>query len=315
MPFYKIIPKLKLSLRTGLFLTLVLLVVFISLAMLTISFMSTSQLMDELSRPFIEQTQEQVDIELKRLIEPTTQRVITAHRWVQDGVVERYDTDALMRLFLPDMFQLPQCVSMMVSDMSGYEFTIFRNESGGQIPVPENQVQWTTRDFRRDAWGKEARWTLWDKNGSNKIQQWQQDALWNDGTIYDPRIRAWHQGPRENYEEWTSSEIVQRPLNAIHWTDVDMFFTSKAPGMTASIAVKDPNGNTVVIAYDLLLRDLSTFSSSLHPTENGKALVFTENGRLVGLPSDSRLAVNSLMKPVDAVGIPELSALMAGTER
>jgi len=310
MIFLKALRKPKLSLRTSLWLAFAALVAFISLATLTVSFMSTNQLMDELSRPFIEQTQEQVDIELKRLIEPTTQRVVAAHRWVQDGVVQRYDSDALMKLFLPDMFQMPQCVSMMVSDMSGYEFTIFRNESGGQIPVPENQVQWTTRDFRRDDWGKNAVWTLWDENGNQKIEQWEQAAMWDDGSVYDPRSRAWHRGPRQDYEEWTTAEMVQNPLDAIHWTDVDLFFTSKAPGITASMATKDPNGDIVVIAYDLLLRDLSTFSSNLQPTKNGKAPIFTESRHLVGLPRDNRLAINSLMKPVDALGIPELTTLM-----
>ncbi len=56
-----------------------------------------------------------------------------AYGWVTGGLVRRYDTEALMDLFLPGMFQLPQCVSMMVSDMTGYEFTIFRNESGGSL--------------------------------------------------------------------------------------------------------------------------------------------------------------------------------------
>ena len=216
MLFHRTLSKPKLSLRASLFLAFFILVLFISLATLTVSFISTSRLMNELSRPFIEQTQEQVDIELKRLIEPATNRLIVAHRWVQEGLVERYDSDALMRLFLPDMFQLPQSVSMMVSDMSGYEFTIFRNESGGQIPLRENQLQWTTRDFRRDAWGKKALWTLWDENGDQKIEQWEQDALWDDGTVYDPRIRVWHLGPREKYREWTTAEIVQNPLEAIH---------------------------------------------------------------------------------------------------
>lgn len=312
MPLNRILSKPKLSLRASLFLAFVILVLFISLATLTISFMSTTRLMNELSRSFIEQTQEQVDIELKRLIEPATGQAVVAQSWVKNGLVSRYDTDSLMRLFLPDMFLLPQCVSMMVSDMSGYEFTIFRNESGGQLPTPENQVQWTTRDFRRDEWGEVALWTLWDENGSQKIKQWQQDALWDDGAIYDPRIRPWHKGSRERYHDWTTTDIVQNPLEAIFWTDVDMFFTSKAPGITASVAVKDPDGNLVVIAYDLLLRDLSAFSSSLQPTKNGKALVFTETGQLVGLPKDNRLSEASLMQPVDALGISELTALIAG---
>jgi len=80
------------------------------------------------------------------------------------------------------------------------------------------------------------------------------DEITEEDLIYDPRPRIWHKGARERYREWTRSEIVENPWGAIYWTDIDLFFVSKPPGATASIAVKDPTGDIVVIAYDLLLR-------------------------------------------------------------
>ncbi len=72
-----------------------------------------------------------MEAELRRHFEPITRQVAIAHHWVKEGLVKRYDTDALMKSFLPGMFQMPQCVSMMISDMTGYEFAILRNKSGG----------------------------------------------------------------------------------------------------------------------------------------------------------------------------------------
>ncbi|MBA7695519.1 hypothetical protein ES703_104147 [subsurface metagenome] len=209
------------NIRLILFLAFASLVVFISVTILAASFIQTSRLANEASSALIDRTQGQIDAELRRLLDPIMRQVAVSHQWLKNGMVKRYDTDALMELFLPGMFQLPQCVSMMVSDMTGYEFTIFRNESGGQLEIPEGRVQWTTRDFRREEWGKMAKWILWDENGRERIKQWQRPAVWTledvlkhrpSGTspdeikpedlIYDPRVRCWHEGPRDRYREY-----------------------------------------------------------------------------------------------------------------
>lgn len=221
------------NIRLILFLAFALLVVFISVTMLAVSFIQTSRLANEASSALIDRTQRQTDAELRRLFDPIMRQVAVSHQWLKNGLLKRYDTDALMELLLPGMFQLPQCVSMMVSDMTGYEFTIFRNESGGQLEIPEGRVQWTTRDFRGEEWGKMAKWILWDENGRERTKQWERPAVWTvedvlkhrpSGTspdeikpedlIYDPRIRCWHNGPTESYRERTMAEIVRDPKEA-----------------------------------------------------------------------------------------------------
>ncbi len=326
------------TVRWSLFISFALLVILIAASIYTMSFIQTSRLMDDVAKPLIESTQKNTHSELHQLFDPIIEKTTNVHRWVTSGLVKRYDTDALMDLFLPSMIHLPQCVSMMVSDMSGYEFTIFRNESGGEIEIEADKVQWTTRDFRRqnrpEDWQKTAKWILWDENGEKRLKTWWEDATWqvedvlkhhpsgtsaNDITpeelIYDPRKRIWHTGPRENYRVWTTASIVHHSMEAIYWTDIDYFFTSKAPGITAGIAAKDPNGEMVVIAYDLLLGDLSTFTSSLKPTEHGRVFVFMESGDIIGLPRDERfqdknLISETILKPVESIGIPELAACM-----
>lgn len=320
------------NIRLILFLAFALLVVFISVTILAASFIQTSRLANEASSALIDRTHRQADAELRRLLDPIMRQVAVSHQWLKNGLVKRYDTDALMELFLPGMFQLPQCVSMMVSDMTGYELTIFRNESGRQLEIPERRMKWTTRDFRREEWGKMAKWILWDENGRERIKQWQRPAVWTvedvlkhrpSGTspdeikpedlIYDPRVRCWHEGPRDRYREKT--EIVRDPKEAIYWTEVDFFFTSKAPGITAGIAAKVPEGDLVVVAYDLLLRDMSDFTRELQPSKHGKVFVFSQTGKLVGLPRDKRfqdknLRVEAILKPVEDAGIPELKSCM-----
>jgi PAS domain S-box-containing protein len=255
------------------------------------------------SRRLLDRAQLQTEAELRQLLDPIEREVEQAAAWVQRGLVKRYDDQALLDLFLPQMLELPQCVSMMVSDMSGYEFLIMRNLGpGGLLDVEKEEGFWITRDFRRDAWGLRSEWALWDEYGMDCVREWQREL------DYDPRPRVWHAGPRRLLEaepEASTSEL--------YWTEIDEFFTSKSPGITASVAVRDPAGELVVLGYDLLFADLSAFTRHLHPTPRGKAFVLTEEGQLVGLPHDPRFETRavleqSILAQAEEVGIPELSA-------
>ena len=303
-----------LSVRWGLFWAFAFLVVMISGAILVASFIGTSQIVKSTSVPLIDKTQRLTESELQQLFAPLIREVCISRSWVQAGLVKRYDADELMKLFLPGMAQLSQCVSMMVSDTSGYEFCILRNESGGQLKSGDG-VQWTSRDHRPSTWGKSATWALWDEHGRQAVRQWKKNTTFADGSVYDPRVREWHKESREIYRALSPAALEKNPKAAIYWTGVDLFFTSKTPGITASIAVEDTRGDTVVIGYDLLLRDLSIFTMGLKPTEHGKVFVFTDGGQIVGLPSSEKfrseqVQAETILKPVDKIGIPELAVSM-----
>ena len=324
--------------RWSLFAGFALLVVLIAGAVLTISLVKGDDLTEKMARPLIETAQNRMDAELHRLFDPITREAARAYAWVADGLVERYDPDALMKLFLPGMLQLPQCVSMMVSDRTGYEFTIFRNGLGGQGNGSGGEAGWMTRDFRRHgrpaSWPEPARWTLWDERGGERLRTWWEKPSWTveevlkhrpsgthpdnvgpDDLLYDPRQRVWHQGSKVRYRDREPAEVARHPREAVYWTDVDYFFTSKAPGITVSIAARDPRGEMVIVAYDLLLGDLSSFTTALRPTEQGKAFVFTGSGRVIGLPHDERFRERpsiqeTILRPVEETGVPELAAGM-----
>ena len=198
---------------------------------------------------------------------------------------------------------LPQSCSMMVSDLDGYEFLLMRNLGpGGLLETERAAGRWITRDFRREEWGRESRWALWSEEGDRLVRRWKREL------DYDPRPRPWHAGPR----------ALPRLAGAspLHWTGVDVFFTSKTAGITASLAVEDPSGELLVIGYDLLFSDLSEFTQGLAPSEGGQVFVCTDEGQLVGLPRDERFAdpgraLAALLKPADEVGGPALAAGVA----
>ena len=74
-----------------------------------------------------------------------------------------------------------------------------------------------------------------------------------------------------------------------------IFFVTKDPGITASTQWDNPDGTpgTIVVAYDLLLMDISRFTTNLEVSKHGKAFVLVEDNdtgefNVVGLPRDEQ---------------------------
>ena len=92
------------------------------------------------------------------------------------------------------------------------------------------------------------------------------------------------------------------------------FFTTQAPGVTASLAQRIASGRVVVLGLDILLSDISKFTSQLEIGQRGK--VFVLRGKpedptglvVVGLPADERFSDEASMiefvlsPPVDLGG-------------
>lgn len=257
----------------------------------------------DVSSKLFRSMQDQTRGELQRLFHPLVTAAHEARGWARRGLVRRHDEEALKALFLPQMQELPQSCSMMISDLEGYEFLLMRNLGpGGLLETERRAGRWITRDFRREEWGRESRWALWNEEGDRLVRRWKREL------DYDPRPRPWHAGPRALPRE--------EGVSPLHWTGVDVFFTSKTAGITASLAVEDPEGELLVIGYDLLLSDLSEFTQTLSPSEGAQVFVCTDEGALVGLPRDERfthadMALAALLKPAEEVGSPPLAAGVA----
>lgn len=103
---------------------------------------------------------------------------------------------------------------------------------------------------------------------------------------FEPRSRPWYIQARE------SKKLI--------WTDTYSFFTSKMPGITAAVAVKDNQGQDAgVLGVDIDIKELSEFISSIPNTRNGSAIIIDENHSVVAY-SD----VRSFVSNVQASEIP-----------
>ncbi len=231
---------------------------------------------------------EQVRTAMVELAASTERLLVTGGEWGRSGLYGLEDAEAFNRIFIPHLKARPQVSSVLFADDAGREILLLRMPDG----------QWHNRltDVERD--GQRQRWLEWSAAGELlKFDTRERD--------YDPRKRPWHIGAMGLAEELS-----------VHWTEPYVFATTRDLGITASTRWSPGmNQRRYVLAFDVMLADLSAVTRDIRIGESGAAAVTTLDGRLVALPrdvkGDAAQAKTRLMKSVDEAGLVSLAAAFA----
>jgi len=213
-----------------------------------------------------------------------------ARDWGEEGELDLDDLRRFNRRFMPVLQQTPVVSSTLFADNRGREIMLLQRPDG----------TWANRVTDVARWGKEVRWLVW-KDADTLISEERQTR------DYDPRQRPWHRGALSLDKD-----------QALHWTAPYTFFTTREPGITVSTRWRR-SGETYVIAFDVLLADLSRFTSGLRVAEHGHAAILTEEGRLLALPrhpdylSDEGIR-NAELSPAATAPLPPLRQAVAHWE-
>ncbi len=91
-------------------------------------------------------------------------------------------------------------------------------------------------------------------------------------SLFDPRLRPWYTGALEK--------------NTLFWTPVYLFASTRKPGITASLAVKDARGKVAgVCGIDIDLSTFSAFLAKLHIAKGGNiSIIENSTGHIVAHP-------------------------------
>lgn len=93
---------------------------------------------------------------------------------------------------------------------------------------------------------------------------------------FDPRTRPWYRGAAAVRDQF--------------WTDVYVFHTSRAPGITTSLPLLGEDGGVAAIyGIDITLSALSKFLSEIEIGSTGRAMIIDADGRLVAYPEPERI--------------------------
>ena len=227
---------------------------------------------------------EQLESRYGSLLHSVEVTLRSSQGWGVDARLDHSDLVRFNEFFFALLANHDKIDSVIFADEHGREFFMRTRPDGG----------WINRISNPAEWGRQTYWITW--NAQRRIEH--VEVREND---YDPRQRPWFKGAMALTED-----------NAVHWTQPYIFFTSREPGVTATMRWQDAAGTRYVIAHDVRLGEIAEFTTSLSLGERGQAALLLGDGRLIAPPRDPRFvdatAINAaLLKPPEELGFAELA--------
>lgn len=255
------------SLRRHLTTRLLLVVVTLSIVVNAIAFYGSRQIVHSLSSNLITQTLNHIQARLDQFFAPITHTLQIARSWGQAGLLHLEHPDALTKLFQPIIREHAHVSSALVADSHGQEFLLLKQPD-----------RWVNRLTQREKWGPKSKWAEWEEQRPNDLEyEWRE-------LDYDPRLRPWFQGATLRYKQMQTIPDLFASEEGIHWTAPYTFFTTREPGITAAVTYEDTGSVTRVVGFDILLTEISRFTTGLSVSSNGMVTILTADNRLIGLP-------------------------------
>lgn len=231
-----------------------------------------------LSTEAIETSSKRSLVELRGFFSPLSDNLLVLHDWGSRGALSLGENPDLNLRLIPLLQRHPSVTSLLIANTEGQEYLLLKDGE-----------HWVNRRVDSTK-GKTTHWQRWTADGQ-LLESWTRELDYASDT------RPWYQGA-----------ITQNP-GEVHWTHPYIFFTSHDIGMTASTQVKTPNGQTLIVAFDVKLSSISEFTSKLDITPNGVVAVVSPAGRVIGLPRGEAYAKDPnayLLQPIARLKIPVL---------
>ncbi|MEM8605571.1 MAG: RNA-binding domain-containing protein [Myxococcota bacterium] len=198
-------------------------------------------------------------------IAPVEQGLTMTWEWGKMGLISATDADAVVKELTPVLRPLDRVAASIVANDRGEEVRLYANRAqDGTL------LGWTTRTRRPT--GPEAEYirTQWSADG--KRLESAPVTMQN----YDPSTRPWFTGALSTPPNGNS--IFRSPPHALAERD--------AYGVSQSMRFEDRNGDTTVVAFDMLLTGLSQMVNEINVSEHGVAFLCNAAGE-VFLPSSA----------------------------
>ncbi len=260
------------TIRRSLLLNLGLLVVGLCAAIVAVTVYTGQQIVGVTSRRLIDRTLDRAVSELGIFFEPVERNLRMGRGWLEAGTLDPTDDASLDAFFRPLLEAYPQISSVNLGDEAGRNWMLLRTATG-----------WYSRRIDPPASGDQIRFRERAQDGS-LLREERVDP--SESERYDPRTRVWYRMAWDGVPK--PGPGVTRP-DGIYWTEAYEFFTTREPGITATVHVETPSGRWL-LAFDILLRDLSAFTQEIEVTPNGFVGVLSADRKLLGVPRLPQLA-------------------------
>jgi adenylate cyclase len=262
----------RVSIRWSLFKNFLILVVLISGSLLIYSLAGATRTIRSLSASLFEEVSQTAEYELEKFFDPISKSIEIVRDLGVRGAFSPDDPRAANTILMPVLLAIPQMASVNTGDAKGNAFLLVRRKN-----------EWLSVFMKGGS--PAAKWQQLDEMG-RVLKEWTQE------TNFDPRKRPWYE------------QVEGRTDSAIHWTAPYGFVPTGDPGITAAVRVESPRGS-YVLAFDLLLEDISNFAQRIAVPGNGKVFVLTSDGRMLVPPFEpGRESRDFLLKRPEELPIP-----------
>jgi len=269
-------PSRTVSIYRSLFGSLLLVIAMLSGVVFGMTFLQSRRTVRALSRTAIEQSAAEVEAKLHGMFRPVESMLLLARDYGRAGRLDFEDTEQFFAAMAPVVQRQIKVTSLLLAD-----------ETGRERMLLDCGDAWLTRESDPQQWGDETVWTERETLDAAPV-------YYEENRPYDCRQRPW---------------FTQAVADEARWTAPYPFATTGDPGITVSIRFAGTDGLARVIAFDVKLEDISSFTMRLRPTPGGRAIVLDGEGRVLGLPGDTRFQdpkarAAALLKRPFELGIP-----------
>ncbi|MBT0963950.1 PAS domain S-box protein [Denitromonas iodatirespirans] len=239
----------------------------------------------ELARAAVRQASHGVDEQIQQDFRQIERQLETAAAWGRAGLLDLAAPETFNQLLQPLLARDPRLSSALLAHEDGRELLLLQQADG----------QWRNRFTG-----------LPGTVGRHRVNRWSEDGqVVSDGVVdsdYEPRERPWFVGAMGTADD-----------GDLFWTRPYLFFTTREPGMTVSTRWTGADGQRRVLAFDVLLADLSQLTVGTKVGTRGGVAILSDAGEVLGLPAAPRFEAPEALRaavfePVAALDVAYLSA-------
>lgn len=276
------------------------LILIICGAILGAFYYQIGKMRDSVLERIVEDSAHQVESRFESFFAPIASKLLVARNWGRTVHPDLTDARTLNTQFIPLLQQLPHVSAILLGNSQGQAYVLTRDGDGWLTRLTRAAENDAENDAENAGGNAAAQWTRW-ATPTEETERWPED------TPYDPRTRPWYVGARDAPGD-------QAPF----WTKPYTFFAEQEKGVTAAIRWRgrDRKDHTTVVAFDVPLHDIATFTASLSAREHGDVFIVTDEGLVMGPPqdelfSDETAIREAVLKPVNSLGLHHLNAAFA----
>jgi class 3 adenylate cyclase len=240
-------------------------VILITTAILLISmFKDLGETIQDMTGNMIKERLFLTENKLNSFFQPVINELEKTRERAQNGMFENLtDLESVNVYFQPIISNSSNISSVMIANELGDEYMIHKKDS-----VLVNRITYSGSS------GSKPKVFTWSRSDDGKQTLIARGVLDEN---YDPRNTVWY---KSGFSDENEENII--------WSQPYSFFNSGAPGITAITRWQDPRGIEHVLAMDILLSELSDFTTAIDLTPNGKVFILSDKMQVLGLPNDVR---------------------------